>query len=146
MIQEIIKWAWLGIVLSFIISGLLYGLSRGLRKTLFRGAWLVATALLLFFLVSPLVDLILSFDLTSFGIELSINGTIVNNLKDYLTALICDSTGIANTVENATAIADIFQVVKLFINVILFFILFIVFLHNFKLYYNKYFNFTIQSF
>ena len=127
MIQEIIKWAWLGIVLSFIISGLLYGLSRGLRKTLFRGAWLVATALLLFFLVSPLVDLILSFDLTSFGIELSINGTVVNNLKDYLTALICDSTGIANTVENATAIADIFQVVKLFINVILFFILFIVF-------------------
>jgi len=127
MIQEIAKWAWLGIILLFIISGLLYGAGRGLRKTLFRGGWLIITALLLFFLVGPLVDLILGFDLTSIGIaDLSYNGATATNLKDYLTMLICDNAGIANTAENAAAIADLLQVVKLFLNVILFIILFIV--------------------
>lgn len=126
MIQQIVKWVWLGIVLLFILSGLLYGAGRGLRKTLFRGGWLIITALLLFFLVGPLVDLILGFDLSTFGVELSVNEGTVKTLKEFFTTLICDSTGIANTAENAAAIADILQVVKLFLNVILFIILFIV--------------------
>ena len=95
MLQTIIKFAWFGIILLFILFGVLFGAKRGLRKTLFRGIWLILGALVLFIIVGPISDGILGLKSSLFGV-----GEAGQTLKDYITNLICSKSGIENTAEN----------------------------------------------
>lgn len=139
MLQTIIKFAWFGIILLFILFGVLFGAKRGLRKTLFRGIWLLLGALVLFIIVGPISDGILGLKSSLFGV-----GEAGQTLKDYITNLICSESGIENTAENAETIASLLQLVSLLLNSIIFMILFVLFRFIFlplnAMFYNLFFK------
>lgn len=55
MNAEIVGWIFTGVIGLILLSSVLWGLKRGLKKSLFRFGWLLATAILLFF-ITPLVS------------------------------------------------------------------------------------------
>ena len=122
MLQNIIRFSLLGIILLFILFGILFGAKRGLRKTITRGVWLLIGAIVLFLIVGPLSDWILSFKTSTFGF-----GEAGQTIKSYITDMICTKSGIENTAENAETIASLLQLVRLLLNSILFMILFVIF-------------------
>ena len=79
MNANLISWIITGIVALILLSSVLWGMKRGLKKSAFRFVWLLVTAIILFF-VTPLVsNMVNNMDLS--GLNLYIFGP-VNKISD----------------------------------------------------------------
>lgn len=111
-----------GVIALILLSSVLWGIKRGMKKTLFRLGWLVVTAIILFFTVPPLSGWLNSFDLSSFNLDIcgkvtklsDIGVNIVNSIEGGKDALE-SSVALTTFVENLpTMILNIFLFVVLF--------------------------------
>ncbi|MBE5735608.1 MAG: YihY/virulence factor BrkB family protein [Clostridiales bacterium] len=111
-----------GLIALFILSGMFWGLKRGLKKTAIRSVWLLVTAgLLMLFLSSVVTNAIInmSFNFTYAGVE-------VHNLSELITVFLEESgTDLAMLGDSVgVVIESIIKYVALILNAFMFVILF----------------------
>ena len=111
-----------GVVALLLLSSVLWGIKRGMKKTLFRLGWLVVTAIILFLVVPPLSNWLNSFDLTSLNLDIcgkvtklsDIGINLVNSFEEGKEAL-QNSASLTTFVENLpTMLLNILLFVVLF--------------------------------
>lgn len=123
MILEIIKYAGIGILCAFLIFGMFWGMVRGFKKSLFRGLWLVAIAMIMFFLTPTISSALFNMNLDFLGI--TINGQKVHTVYETAYNLLTSQEKIADVIENNPEIIPLIEeLIVLFLNTIMFPILF----------------------
>ena len=109
----------------FIIFGIFWGLIRGFKKTLFRGIFLVVSAVLVFGITRLVSSAFANMDIT--WMNINVNGVVPSNIEE----LISESLKASLEEEIALGLIDsidvILSFVELFVSVILFWLLFILF-------------------
>ena len=109
----------------FIIFGIFWGLIRGFKKTLFRGIFLVVSAVLVFGITRLVSSAFANMDIT--WMNINVNGVVPSNIE----GLISESLKASLEEEIALGLIDsidvILSFVELFVSVILFWLLFILF-------------------
>ena len=109
----------------FIIFGIFWGLIRGFKKTLFRGIFLVVSAVLVFGITRLVSSAFANIDIT--WMNINVNGVVPSNIEE----LISESLKASLEEEIALGLIDsidvILSFVELFVSVILFWLLFILF-------------------
>lgn len=113
---------FLGVSLFFVGIAALWGLIRGLKKTTFRGIWLVVTGVILFF-VTPLITSLL-FDLNISSLNLEFQNIQVVTIKQAVTTYIEASDFAAIAAANPVVFELIEKLPQLILNVFVFVILF----------------------
>ena len=112
----------IGFVLLFAFFGAFWGLIRGLKKTTFRGAWLIVTALILFFITPLLTRSMINVDLS--GLNVEYNGVYLTTLGDFLSGLLA-SVDLGDILTQNPILWDLITILPtLLINTFLFVILF----------------------
>ena len=111
-----------GIVALFVLSGMYWGLVRGLRRTAIRSIWLVVTALLLMlFLSSAVTNAIMNAEIT-----ITIEGETFNGIEEMVAYYV--ETSNPEMVELGksldTIIHTVVAYVAIFLNSIIFVLLF----------------------
>lgn len=111
-----------GVIALIVATSILWGIKRGLKKTLFRFAWLLVTAAILLLTINPLSNWLNSFDLSSLNLDL---GGEITKLSDIGENLL-KSMGITDEVlADSPALASLAQNLPVMIlNVILFVLVF----------------------
>lgn len=112
-----------GVLLLFVLFGLFWGLVRGLKKTTFRVAWIVVTAVILLFVTPVVTKAIMKVELPFLSIEAD-GQTIntLNGLAEYYIKQIPDyGELLASSPEALDAVVTL---VTLLINAFVFVILF----------------------
>ena len=123
MSPQMIGWLITGVLLLFILAGLLWGIIRGLKKTAFRGGWILITAIIVL-LITPLVTrAFYGIDFSFLG--LNISGHPVTTIDAWVNAMIADNADISAAVAANPAALDLiknlpFLILDAFIFVILF--------------------------
>ena len=113
----------IGLILSgiggaFLFFGVFWGLVRGLKKSLFRGIWLIALALIIFFLTPTISRALCNLDLSFLGVKVE-NAT--PSLFGAIRESILGVEGIADIADkNPSLIPMIEQLIILVINLIVF--------------------------
>lgn len=109
-----------GMFALFLIVGFLVGLSRGLKRTCVRGAWLVVVLVLLLILSTNITMQLLKLPLgTWFG--LSVDGTKCATISEYLT-LTLESTLAVDGVDYAGTVNILLTLISMIINGVVFLI------------------------
>lgn len=84
---EQVNLAMLAIGLFFVAGGLFWGMVRGFKRTAFRGAWLIITALVLFFVTPLITGMIMNVDLSFLNMEVQgVQLTTIKNLIETIAA------------------------------------------------------------
>jgi hypothetical protein len=112
-----------GVALLFIVFSAFWGLIRGIKKTTFRGAWLIVTALVLFF-VTPLVTRFI-FTLNISALNLKIDEIQIITLKQAVEDFISSNADLSGFSSQTPFIVNaITTLPQLILNVIIFVVLF----------------------
>ena len=115
----IIITAILGLLL---LTSVLFGIKRGLKKTLFRGAWIIVTFVLAFVFTPVISNWLNGFDISSYGLDVygpvtklsDIGANIVNSLAGG-EEVIADNPALQSFAQNLpTMLINIFLFVILF--------------------------------
>lgn len=128
-INLIVPLALLGIVALFALSGMFWGVVRGFKKQSFRLVWVVGIAVLLFFITPLITKALLNFNLSFLGfgyrgVQLtSINEFVINLVTSY------DVMGEYAKIfaDNKEVVLMVVSLVGIFINTILYVLLFWIF-------------------
>ncbi|MBQ8468208.1 MAG: CvpA family protein [Clostridia bacterium] len=112
----------IGLFLVVLLAGFLFGLWRGLNKSLVRMLLVIASAVAAFFLAPVITKWIINLDISNFGIN--VGGVRIANLGELLRALLKDVPYIAD-LEGTQAFDTIMQVIpQMIANVVMFVVLF----------------------
>lgn len=112
----------IGLFLVVLLAGFLFGLWRGLNKSLVRMLFVIASAVGAFFLAPVITNWLINLDISNFGIDIS--GVRMSNLGEILRTLLKDVPYIAD-LEGTTAFDTIMQVVpQMIANVVMFVLVF----------------------
>lgn len=118
-----IGWILTGIVALFVVSGLLWGVIRGLQKTTFRGLWLILTAVILVLLTPVITKWLINIDLSGFNLE--IEGEKVTTINDVIEYTVSQIDGMEDAVsENPILMEFVNKLPGLLINSVIFVLLF----------------------
>jgi len=98
----------------FLVLGFLFGLKRGLKRTVVRAMWITAVILLVLIISMNITELILSIKF-----NLSYSGQACPTLKDYITAILQDKIPVEGG-DYAAIVNLIFSVIALLINAVVF--------------------------
>ena len=121
MSAEIVSWIFTGIVGLILLSSVLWGIKRGLKKSMFRFVWLLVTVVILFF-VTPLVsNLVNGIDLSSFN--LNVFGR-VNTFGDIGVNIFSKILGSERLESNPELLEFARNISTVVLNIILFVLLF----------------------
>ena len=82
MVEKYIPLIVAGVFALFIIFGLLWGLIRGLKRTAFRAGWIVAIALICFFVAPLLTKWVMTMQLPAMNVG---DGVTCNTLTELVT-------------------------------------------------------------
>lgn len=124
--SETVNLILLGVVLLFIIFAAFWGLIRGLKKTVFRGVWLMITALILFFVTPFITQMVYTFDISF--LNLTIEGIDITTLKSFVETYIAQNPDIAFlAAENEFIHSVVVNLPGIFLNFILYVLLFWIF-------------------
>lgn len=108
----------------FLIVGILWGLIRGLKKSLFRGLWIFGVALLTYFLTPVISNALCNIDISAFA-SITIEGEEVTTVFETIRNILLKQEQIVEIInENPSLLPLLQQVVVLIINVFVFPILF----------------------
>lgn len=119
MIDTVISLALLGVLVLFLLAGMLWGLKRGLKKTLFRAGWLIVTAVLLIVFTPMVTRSLLNADLSS--LNLVVNGKPVSTLQNMLITLFSQDPDLGQiAAENPDAVSTLVQISTLIVNLVIF--------------------------
>lgn len=126
MEELIIQYGLLALLALFILSGMIWGLIRGLKKTLFRGVWLIATAVLLFFLTPVITWALMDMDVSFLGVQ--VDGIALVSVRQLLSDMLSKVEYAGQLVADNPQLLDAMLrlalvFVNLFVYVILFFVL-----------------------
>lgn len=112
-----------GILLLFLLAGMIWGLIRGLKKTAFRTGWVVITAVIMFF-IAPLVTAgIMKMNISFIGINLG--GEVMQNLNQLATYYLNQIPEFGQVLTaNPETLTLLLQVVSLLVNAFIYVILF----------------------
>lgn len=112
-----------GIGLFFIIVGVLWGLIRGLKKTAFRGVWLLVTAVILLFLTPVIAKSLYTMDLSFTNLHIA--GEKLTSLNQLINTLIANNQTVADFVAANPSLLGLLPALAFsIVNVILFVVLF----------------------
>lgn len=123
----------IGLILTILVAvilvlSVLFGIKRGMKKTLFRFGWIFVTALILWFVTPALSNYLNSFDLTSYNLDIMgpvhrLSDIGVNLLNSVLNGL--NNPELAETISQSSALNSFAQnLPTLVLNVVLFVLLF----------------------
>ena len=113
----------IGLILSgiggaFLFFGVFWGLVRGLKKSLFRGIWLIALALIIFFLTPTISRALCNLDLSFLGVKV---GDATPSVFGIISDSILGVDGLADIADkNPSLIPLIEQLIILVINLFVF--------------------------
>ncbi len=124
MSEQTISLGILALISLFAFFGAIWGIIRGLRKTVWRGVWLLLTAVVLFFTAGLVVNLLLHADVTF--LNLSYNGQNFTTFYAMLMEIINSVMNLQSTPETLITVNQILDLSKLILNSVVFAILFIV--------------------
>ena len=123
MSASVLNYIFLGLLIFFLLSGFIWGVIRGLKKTIFRGVWLLVFALILFFITPVVTNAIINMNLSSFN--LVINEIPVTTIKQFVIDYISSINDIgAMAASNPEAMKIIEILPALIFNPIIFVLLF----------------------
>lgn len=111
-----------GIIAFFLISGMFWGLVRGLRKTAIRSVWLVVTAgILILFLSSTITNAIMNAEIT-----INMDGETFNGFKELIAYYVensnVDMSALGESLD--VVVQTLIAYVSIFLNSIVFVVLF----------------------
>ena len=123
----------IGLILTILVAvilvlSVLFGIKRGMKKTLFRFGWIFVTALILWFVTPALSNYLNSFDLTSYNLDIMgpvhrLSDIGVNLLNSVTNGL--NNPELAETISQSSALNSFAQnLPTLVLNVVLFVLLF----------------------
>ena len=98
MDASIIGLIFTALIVFFLLVSFIFGVKRGLKKSLFRLGWLIVTIVLLVFLTPVLSNIINKIDISS--LNLDIMGP-VNKFSDIGVNLINNITGSGDLITNS---------------------------------------------
>ncbi|MBQ3047683.1 MAG: hypothetical protein IJD48_01555, partial [Clostridia bacterium] len=111
-----------GFIALILSLSIFWGIKRGLKKTLFRLAWIIVSSIILFFTVQPLSNWLNSFDLS--GLNLDIFGK-VTKLSDIGVNIVNSIEGGADVLQSSEELAFFVECLPtLILNILLFVIMF----------------------
>lgn len=125
-VNMVVPLALLGVFVLFVLSGLLWGVIRGLKKQSFRLIWIIVVALVLFFVTPVVTKALMNLDLSFVGYELyEVKLTTVNEFVNNL-LLKEEVTGEYAQIfrDNPEVAAYALQIVTIFLNAILYVLFF----------------------
>lgn len=117
---ELLGWIITGIVGIFVLFGIFWGLIRGIKKTAFRGVWLVVTAVIMFILTPIISNGLMNIDLSA--LNLTMNGGVqITTIKGTVEALISQNAQLAQIVVDKPIVLEIIlKLPQIFLNVLIF--------------------------
>lgn len=113
---------FLSISVFFVGIAALWGLGRGLKKTTFRGLWLVVTAVILFFVTPLVTSMLFNLDISFLGLEFQ--SIEVVTIKQTVATYIESTEFAAMATANPVVFELIEKLPQLILNVFVFVILF----------------------
>lgn len=123
MTPQTINLICLGIGLAFLVFGMFWGIIRGFKKSLFRGLWLFAIALIMFFLTPTISKALCNMNLGF--INISIQGQKCTSIYDTIYTLVMSQQNIADLISNNPSLLPLVEeLIVLLINTFMFPILF----------------------
>lgn len=112
-------------LIAFIIaSGFIWGVIRGLKKTALRGAWLLITAIVVFFFAGLFVDFLYKLNISF--LNLKIDGTLVTSAEQLIRSYTLKAFSEDIYITNPQLFGLIVKVFKLILNSLAFVLLFFV--------------------
>lgn len=103
----------------FLIFGILWGLIRGLKKSLFRGLWIFGLALIVFFVTPAISNALCNMDLSFLNIV--IEGESVKSVFEAIKTILLKQESIADIINGNPSLLPLMeQVIVLAINVIVY--------------------------
>lgn len=107
----------------FLIIGFLYGLKRGLVKSIIRILGVIVACTLVVFITEPIADALLNLDISSSGLE--VGGITVSTINDTIIAYLSKISVVAELISASPTIKAVISAVpKILVNMVLFIIVF----------------------
>ena len=114
--------ALLGVFVLFVLSGMLWGIIRGLKKQSFRLVWIFVIALILFFVTPVITNAIMNLNVSFIGI--SVKGVELTTINEFVSGLLCNKEVTGEYaqifIDNPDVIKAVLQIVTIFFNAILY--------------------------
>ncbi len=118
--------ALLGVFVLFVLSGMLWGIIRGLKKQSFRLVWIFVIALILFFVTPVITNAIMNLNVSFIGI--SVKGVELTTINEFVSGLLCNKEVTGEYaqifIDNPDVIKAVLQIVTIFFNAILYVLFF----------------------
>lgn len=125
-LNMVVPLALLGVFVLFVLSGMLWGIIRGLKKQSFRLGWIAVVALILFFVTPVITKELMNVDLSFLGAEpMDVPLTTIN---EFVNALLVEPEVTGDYaqifIDNPEVAAYATQIVTIFLNAILYVLFF----------------------
>lgn len=115
----VVGWIITGVAGLFVIFGLIWGLIRGFKKTGFRAAWIVVTALVMFLLTPVISNALFSINFSGLGINMG--GVQFTTITETVQQFISQNPQVSQIVaDNPVLLEVILKLPQIVLNVVIF--------------------------